>query len=74
MTRANDMRPSAPLCDVCDQRMLLRRIYPRTWVLPEVRAFECQLCGNACSIEFEVTAKRGESGRANAGAVSPIVH
>jgi len=31
--------------------MFLRRVFPRTWMLPEVRAFECITCGNACSME-----------------------
>jgi len=33
--------------------MLLRRVFPRTWMLPEVRAYECQSCGNASTIAWE---------------------
>lgn len=61
---------AAPVCEVCDSPMLLRRIYPRTWVLPEVHAYECESCGNARSIEFEPTPPRREA----AAARQPRMH
>jgi hypothetical protein len=38
---------------MCAEPMMLLRVFPRTWTLPEVRAFECQSCGNACSVACE---------------------
>jgi hypothetical protein len=43
----------SPQCEFCRATMLLRRIFPKTWTLPEVRAYECHQCGNARSIENE---------------------
>jgi hypothetical protein len=43
----------SPQCEYCRATMMLRRVFPRTWTLPEVRAYECDECGNARSVEDE---------------------
>ena len=40
-----------PQCEFCRVAMMLRRVFPKTWMLPEVRAYECDQCGNARSID-----------------------
>lgn len=40
-------------CEFCRAPMELRRVFPQTWALPEVRAYECDECGNARSVEHE---------------------
>jgi hypothetical protein len=47
-----------PQCEYCRATMMLRRIFPRTWTLPEVRAYECDECGNARSVEDEAELAR----------------
>jgi hypothetical protein len=55
------MQVTSPVCDFCALPMRLRRVFPRSWTLPEVRAFECQSCGNAVSIECDVGRLSGEA-------------
>jgi hypothetical protein len=52
--RADNVGLYPPICEVCDQPMSLRRVWPRTWILAEVRIFECLTCGNTCSVEHEM--------------------
>jgi hypothetical protein len=47
-----------PQCEFCRATMMLRRVFPETWTLPEVRAYECDTCGNALSVEDEAELAR----------------
>lgn len=57
------MDPGAPRCEVCAETMMLRRVFPRTWTLPEVRAYECQSCGDARSVACEMPQQPAEPAR-----------
>jgi hypothetical protein len=46
-------RNLSPQCEFCRVTMMLRRVFPKTWTLPEVRAYECDECGNARSVDEE---------------------
>jgi hypothetical protein len=50
-----------PACGFCAVPMTLRRVHPKTWIFPEVRAYECHYCGDAISVECDTPRIRHEA-------------
>jgi hypothetical protein len=42
-----------PACPFCSGELKLRRIFPQTWTLPELKAYQCNECGDERTVEHE---------------------
>ena len=46
-------KAAAPKCEICAGLMKLKRVIPAAHIFPELKTYQCRVCGNLRTVEHE---------------------
>ena len=46
-------KSAVPKCEICAGLMILKRVIPAAHIFPELKTYQCRVCGNLRTVEHD---------------------